>query len=155
MPTSVGASLSNRPISYSAMPFRIQYLRGEGGGGTPTGAPHIGACRIRWRIFGAMLSIYPMSEKKPRFLRDGVPIKSARSSRLLPSSHDVSGRRAHAWQAARFRALVPCPSVPIQRGSEEQSRALDIAALKVPSSRPGSPCRTSPPSVPSESPLAV
>ena len=37
MPTSVGASSASRSTSHSAMPRRVQYLRGLGGGRTSTG----------------------------------------------------------------------------------------------------------------------
>ena len=38
MPTSVGTSSASRSTSHSAMPLRVQYLRGLGGGGTSTGS---------------------------------------------------------------------------------------------------------------------
>jgi hypothetical protein len=37
MPTSVGASSAKVSTSHSAIPRRVQYLRGDGGGGTSTG----------------------------------------------------------------------------------------------------------------------
>jgi hypothetical protein len=34
MPTSVDTSSASRSVSHSAIPRRVQYLRGDGGGGT-------------------------------------------------------------------------------------------------------------------------
>ncbi len=37
MPTNVGAGSASRSTSHSAMPRRVQYLRGDGGGMTSIG----------------------------------------------------------------------------------------------------------------------
>ena len=64
MPTSVEVSSASRSTSHSAMPFRVQYLRGDGGGCTSTGgriaighvdaqALQAGGRRLRARIVDA------------------------------------------------------------------------------------------------------
>lgn len=49
---------------------------------------------------------YRPSVKKPIDGFSGVPMSIARSRIVLPSSQLVSGRRTHAWQAARLRLSV-------------------------------------------------
>jgi hypothetical protein len=85
----------------------------------------------------------------------GFPTSIARSSSRFPSSHEVSEMRRHPWHAARLALSVPCPVVSIQIGSDEHHCAFCNAATKVRNSRSGSPWRTRPPIVPSESPDAV
>src|SRR5580698_10252714 len=57
--------------------------------------------------------------KKPTVLFFGVPTSSARSSRVLNSSQEVSGINIHAWHAAMLHASERVATPSMQRGSDE------------------------------------
>ena len=73
----------------------------------------------------------------------------------LRSSQQVSGNRAQAWHAAKLSESLPCPLLMMQTGSLEHDLEELTAFLNILGKASGRPCLTSPPRVPSESPLAV
>src|SRR5262249_37664289 len=110
---------------------------------------------IASKWFGYAVNPREKPRKKPASGSSMVPARSARSSSLFPSSQLVSGSSTQLWQAARLDEKAPPSGLSMQTGSFEHHEQRARASYTSRSKRPGAPCATNPPSVPSESPEAV